>query len=236
MEKNKLIKNYGMACMALYPMIRTGASVLTTTEREVEEFEGNLAMEKSPGAPMFPSSPKLGIGARAVGPLMVEESYTMDFYEWTEYYWSSSSHNNLLCLMDEDWSQRVDQDFTGYRTEITFPVRSSSLTSSNLIIIHSAHSPTQLSNNLYDFCIRHDLSFYLSVALGLIRNSFPALKRLSLQLELDPDTTEEWILIDFDVEGEVHDILDAYDRYTDQWVKAAPWPQRDKIRTSFNIL
>jgi len=74
------------------------------------------------------------------------------------------------------------------------------------------------------------------MALGLIRNSFPSLQRLSLQLELDPDTNEEWILIDFDVDEEIKEILDAYDRYTDHWVKAAPWPQRDKILTSFNVL
>lgn len=236
MEKNTLTKNYGMACMALYPIIRTGASVLTTAGQEVEEFEGNLTMEKSPGTPMSPFAPRLGIGARAVGPLMVEESYTMDLYEWTEYYRSSSSHHDLLCVMEEDWSQRVDQDFSKYRAEITFPVPSSTLTSSNLIIIHSAHSPTQQTDNLYDFCIRHDLSFYLSMAIGLMRDSFPSLKRFSLQLELDPDTSEEWILIDFDVKGEIEEILEEYDRYTDRWVKAAPWPQRDKIRTSFNIL
>lgn len=234
MEKNTMIKNHGMACMTLYPIIRTRASVLTTTEQEVEEFEGNLALEKSPEIPM-PSTPSLIIGPRAAGPLMVEKSYTMEFFEWTEYYWSSSSHQGLLCLLDEDLTQRVGEDVTAYQAGGTFPVSSKTLTRSNFAIIHSAHSATQLTDDLYDFCIRYDLSACLSVALGLLRDSFPSVKRLRLQLEKDPDISEEWILIDFDVQGEGEDILDQYDRYTERWVRSVPWPQRDKIRVSFNI-
>lgn len=54
--------------------------------------------------------------------------------------------------------------------------------------------------------------------------------------EEDPETGERWLLIAVTVFGEVGEILEQYERYTEQWVDAVSWPERDKIRLSFNII
>jgi hypothetical protein len=236
MEKNTVGGNYQLACRVLYPIMRSGSSVLTTVEEGIQEFEGNLPLEKSPETLMpsaFPNlTPNLRIGLRSAGPLMVEKSYTMEFSEWIEYQWLSSSHHSLLCSVDEELT-RAHEGFTVYQAEKAFFISAGGLGSN--FVIHSAFSPTRHGEDLYDFCVRNDLAVYLSVAIGLIRDSFPTIKRLRLQLERDPDIEEEWILIDFDVQGEGEDILNQYNRYTEFWVRSVPWPQRDKIRVSFNI-
>jgi hypothetical protein len=57
-----------------------------------------------------------------------------------------------------------------------------------------------------------------------------------MAVEEDPETGERWLLIAITVYGEVGEILEQYERYTEQWIAAVPWPERDKIRLSFNII
>jgi len=59
---------------------------------------------------------------------------------------------------------------------------------------------------------------------------------VELQPEKDRDRGDEWLVLDFEIAGEIDEILERYDKYIDIWVKLAPWPEREKIRLSYNIV
>ena len=54
--------------------------------------------------------------------------------------------------------------------------------------------------------------------------------------EKDKEIDEEWITLDVTIEGEIEEILDKYDKYTDNFVYEIPWPERDRIRFIYNIV
>lgn len=62
------------------------------------------------------------------------------------------------------------------------------------------------------------------------------MQELHLQPEHDPETSEEWLVLDVTIQGDEEKVLDAYGRYIDRWVSAVPWPERNKIRLSYNII
>ena len=93
-----------------------------------------------------------------------------------------------------------------------------------------------LSEDLLRFCSQQGILPYLPIAIDLVRTCFPSLQELHSQREQDPETGEEWLVLDVVIQGDEEQVLDAYDRYTDHWVSAVPWPERNKIRLSYNIL
>lgn len=86
------------------------------------------------------------------------------------------------------------------------------------------------------FCLKEGILNYVPVATDIIEKSFQQIDKIGMAVEEDPETGERWLLIAITVYGEVGEILEQYDRYTEQWVDAVPWPGRDKIRLSFNII
>lgn len=90
--------------------------------------------------------------------------------------------------------------------------------------------------DILSFCRRQDILQYLQPAFDLIESSFSSSEELSLQLEEDPDTEEKWVVLDVSVQGEVEKILDEYQSYTSHWVSKVPWPERNKIRLSYNLV
>lgn len=85
------------------------------------------------------------------------------------------------------------------------------------------------------FCMKEGILNYVPVATDIIEQSFQQIDKIGMAVEEDPETGEGWLLIDITVYGEVGEILEQYERYTEKWVDAVPWPERDKIRLSFNI-
>src|SRR2546430_8350911 len=92
-----------------------------------------------------------------------------------------------------------------------------------------------LSEDLLRFCSQQGILPYLPVAIDLAKTCFPSLQELHPQREQDPETGEEWLVLDIVLQGDEEKILDAYEQYTDLWVAAVSWPDRAKIRLSSNI-
>jgi hypothetical protein len=86
------------------------------------------------------------------------------------------------------------------------------------------------------FCTKEGILNYVPVATEIIERSFQQIDKIRMAVEEDPETGERWLLIAITVYGEVGEVLEQYEQYTEQWVAAAPWPERDKIRLSFNII
>ena len=92
-----------------------------------------------------------------------------------------------------------------------------------------------LSDELANFCSAHGLLSYIPVAVELIERCFPSLQELRLLHEQDPETDEEWLVLDITLQGDEEPVLEANDRYTDSWVAAVPWEIQQKVRLSYNI-
>ena len=73
----------------------------------------------------------------------------------------------------------------------------------------------QLSDEPTSFCSEHGLLSYIPVAIELIERCFPSLQELHLLHEQDPETEEEWLVLDITTRGDEKQVLEAYDRYTD---------------------
>ena len=93
-----------------------------------------------------------------------------------------------------------------------------------------------ISPEVRNFCAQEGILQYAEGAIDLVQHHFESIQDLALQLQEDPETGEKWAAVDVTIRGELDEILDAYDRYTGQWVTSAPWPERDKIRLSYNIV
>ena len=85
------------------------------------------------------------------------------------------------------------------------------------------------------FCIQERISKYVPVSVDIIERSFRNVVQTKMRVEEDPDTGEKWLMIAISVHGTVEDVLQDYDRYTESWVSAVPWPECHKIRLSFDI-
>jgi hypothetical protein len=95
--------------------------------------------------------------------------------------------------------------------------------------------PVFLSPDLQEFCARLGILEYLAVAVDLARKCFPLVGEPCVHPEQDPETGEEWLILDIRVRGEIDEVLDSYDLYTDLWISSVPWPEGEKIRLSYHI-
>jgi len=94
---------------------------------------------------------------------------------------------------------------------------------------------TWLSHDVVQFCSQKDIFPYLQTAIETIYDCFPSVKNLHVLSEQDPETDDEWLLIDVTLEGNVTEILDLYDEYTRRWVTLTPLFVRNNIRVTYNI-
>jgi N-6 DNA Methylase len=120
--------------------------------------------------------------------------------------------------------RRVPFDFTGYDSLIATSKQTS-----------REQLEAQLAQNIIDLSIQKGLRQYLKKALDIIYQSFPLIRDLRLLQEQDPETDEEWLLIDITVDGGIEEILDSYDNYVKKWVFSVPSSVRENIRLSYNI-
>ena len=76
---------------------------------------------------------------------------------------------------------------------------------------------------------------YLIIAISLVKKYFPTYYDLNFSLQRDYEIDDEWVTIDVSIDGDIEELLDSYDKYIENLVYEIPWPERDKIRLSYNI-
>jgi hypothetical protein len=99
----------------------------------------------------------------------------------------------------------------------------------------SSNGAVQLPDDVAVFCRRKGLLTYVPMATDLVTTCF-GLHEMSFEIEIDPETGEDWLVIHVEVRGNRHDVLAAYRNYSRQWVRSVPWPERNLICLSYNIL
>ena len=92
-----------------------------------------------------------------------------------------------------------------------------------------------LSDEVLSFCSRWQIFNYFQRALRLAQQSFHDLTNIEVQIEGDPESEDEWLMIVVQVHGELEKVLGMYDAYTKGLVRAVPWPARDKIRLIYDF-
>jgi hypothetical protein len=120
--------------------------------------------------------------------------------------------------------RRVPFDFTGYDPQLTTSKQTP-----------KEQLKARLNQDIENLSIEKDLSKFLHKAFDIIYHSFSFVRDVRLLQEQDPETDEEWILIDITVDGEIDEILDSYDNYVTKWVSTAPLDIRENIRLSYSI-
>ena len=86
------------------------------------------------------------------------------------------------------------------------------------------------------YCFRHGLRQSLLIAIALLRQCFSSVHACRLRLEQEPETGEEWLVLDVTLQEDVEKVLAGCDAYTDRWIAQVPWPERDKIQLVYNVL
>jgi hypothetical protein len=236
MEKETLNGSTQFACKALLSKMWAYPADASTSFTVLKEVEVYTDMELEQITSRSGASEGIPFGSTIVGLLAGENSYGMELSERVNYYWPFFSRYGLVCLIPQDLKYKVHEGHTFYTAE--------ELLTANIGVepgqlrVSSTSSPYNLplSPELYDFCLRNNLLSYLNVAVELVSNSFPEVKNISLEIEHDPDTAEEWLIIAFEITGSIENILAQYDLYTDLWIGSVPSPERDKIRLSYNII
>lgn len=94
----------------------------------------------------------------------------------------------------------------------------------------------QITPEIIEFCSRERITSYLPTAVNSVEKNFPTMSELKIEAEQDPETEEEWLVLNVTVRGEVDEVLNNYDKYINYWVSTIPWPERQKIRLLYNII
>lgn len=92
-----------------------------------------------------------------------------------------------------------------------------------------------LSEEVLQFCSQHRLLAYLLFVAKLVNKCFPSLIALEVEMECDPESDDEWLHLTARLHESVETVLTWYDTYTRRFINAVPWPQRNKIRFSYDL-
>jgi len=95
---------------------------------------------------------------------------------------------------------------------------------------------SQITPEIIEFCSQERITSYLPSAVNSVEKNFPTTTELKIEVEQDPETEEEWIVLNVTIRGEVDEVLDNYDKYVNYWVSTVPWPERQKIRLLYNVI
>lgn len=86
------------------------------------------------------------------------------------------------------------------------------------------------------FCAERSLIKYLGLVEMLIREHFTTVRKISFSVEYDPETSDQWVIADIEVYGEIDQVIAWEDEFVKEWVATVPYPERNKIRLSCNII
>jgi hypothetical protein len=96
---------------------------------------------------------------------------------------------------------------------------------------------SQIPSEVLYFCYQQQILPYVPVAMDVIERSFlTTITELKTVPEKDSETGEEWLELKIKIKGEVKEVLDTYDKYTDLLVSSLPWSVRYKMRLSYKIV
>lgn len=86
------------------------------------------------------------------------------------------------------------------------------------------------------FCARSGILEHLFLALDCARSAFPSAVRMDVILDRDPEDGTEYVRLAVTTSGEIDEVLDAYDTYTQKWLDAVPYPESGLICLTYSLI
>ncbi len=99
----------------------------------------------------------------------------------------------------------------------------------------SEHKGLVLTEEVLEFCSKHRLFGLLQNTVKLVRECFSSVVVLAVEKECDLESEDEWLLVTVELHEQIEAVLRQYDIYTRRFVNCVPWPQRNKIRFSYDL-
>ncbi len=100
----------------------------------------------------------------------------------------------------------------------------------------TAVADVPLSDEVRDFCRRHDLLDHLGRAIGLARQYFSIVGDPVVRLEQDPEDGEWYLDPEIRVEGDEAECARADREYLRLWADSTPWPAGHLIQLFYGVL
>ena len=92
------------------------------------------------------------------------------------------------------------------------------------------------TNEAILFCAEHTLIKYLGLAEKLIKEHFTTVRKISFSVEYDPEISDQWVIADIEVYGEIDQVIAWEDEFVKEWVVTVSYPERNMIRLSCDII
>jgi hypothetical protein len=99
-----------------------------------------------------------------------------------------------------------------------------------------AKSPASIQTPaVMSFCNTNGLSDYLTIAADLFRRHFELQSPFEWRLQEDMDSGDQYLELHALVGGGMTQVLEAYDKFTGEWIKQAPASARQRIRFTYSL-
>jgi len=213
--------------------------VLNATGADATSLDIEFELEVAPDS-AFVQSPRStvtwGYGHGISGVSIGDTAYAMEIDDWVDYYQTDFGQQGFVCFGTNILESGRD---TLYSLSPALSEKIGPAFQAERLVVFPSAPPIRvpiLPENLHVFAEKYGLWSHLVAAMRLLNDCFPAAISGCLKLEHDPETEEEWLVIEFEIGGEIEDILNSYDHYTDLWVSSVPWPEREKIRLSYIVI
>lgn len=92
------------------------------------------------------------------------------------------------------------------------------------------------TNEAILFCAERTLIKYLGLAEKLIKENFPTVRKISFSIEDDPEIFDNWVVADIEVYGGIDQVIAWESEFVKEWVVTVPYPERNMIRLSCDII
>lgn len=86
------------------------------------------------------------------------------------------------------------------------------------------------------FCQDQSLIKYLGLAENLIKKHFSTACKITFYLKYDPETSDKWVGVDTEISAEIDQVIEWENNFVQEWVASVPYPEREKIRLSCDII
>lgn len=103
------------------------------------------------------------------------------------------------------------------------------------MVVEPGATKVLLPADVARFCSQNNLDNDLSNAIRLAYASFAGISSLTAELEIDPDTVEERIILHLNVSVAVEDVVRSRKTFTRKWVESALPAVREKIVLLYHI-
>lgn len=85
-------------------------------------------------------------------------------------------------------------------------------------------------------CQDQSLIKYLGLAENLIKKHFSTARKITFFIQYDPETSDKWVVAEAEILGEVDQVIEWENNFVQEWVASVPYPEREKIRLSCDII